>query len=118
MRVGTLEKGVDERRDGARLREDDEQAEEDEHNDEYTHFYFIGLYEGREVIYDTVMYTLRLQHESELFEIAEHRAEAGRGERQSYPAKYHVWRRTEHGRLLERSVKRQSATSVASIDKG
>jgi hypothetical protein len=48
--------------------------EEDEHNDEYTHFYFIGVYEGREVIYDTVMYTLRLQHESELFEIAEHRA--------------------------------------------
>jgi hypothetical protein len=48
--------------------------EEDEHNDEYRHFYFVGLYEGREVIYDTVMYTLRLQHESELFEIAEHRA--------------------------------------------
>src|SRR5688500_9150390 len=48
--------------------------EEDEHNDEYTHFYFIGMYEGKEVIYDTVMYTLRLQHESELFEIAEHRA--------------------------------------------
>jgi hypothetical protein len=47
---------------------------EDEHNDEYAHFYFIGVYEGREVIYDTVMYTLRLQHESELFEIAEHRA--------------------------------------------
>jgi hypothetical protein len=48
--------------------------EEDENSDEYTHFYFIGLYEGKEVIYDTVMYTLRLQHESELFEIAEHRA--------------------------------------------
>jgi hypothetical protein len=48
--------------------------EEDELNDEYTHFYFVGLYEGKEVIYDTVMYTLRLQHESELFEIAEHRA--------------------------------------------
>lgn len=48
--------------------------EEDENNDEYAHFYFIGLYEGKEVIYDTVMYTLRLQHESELFEIAEHRA--------------------------------------------
>jgi hypothetical protein len=48
--------------------------EEDEHNEEYTHFYFVGLYEGKEVIYDTVMYTLRLQHESELFEIAEHRA--------------------------------------------
>lgn len=48
--------------------------EQDEHSDEYVHFYFIGFYEGKEVIYDTVMYTLRLQHESELFEIAEHRA--------------------------------------------
>jgi hypothetical protein len=48
--------------------------EEDERNDEYARFYFVGLYEGKEVIYDTVMYTLRLQHESELFEIAEHRA--------------------------------------------
>lgn len=48
--------------------------DEDERNDEYSHFCFVGLYEGREVIYDTVMYTLRLQHESELFEIAEHRA--------------------------------------------
>lgn len=48
--------------------------EEDERSDEYAHFCFIGLYEGRETIYDTVMYTLRLQHESELFEIAEHRA--------------------------------------------
>jgi len=50
------------------------EAEDDETNDEYAHFYFIGMYEGKEVIYDTVMYTLRLQHESELFEIAEHRA--------------------------------------------
>jgi hypothetical protein len=48
--------------------------EEDENSEEYTHFYFIGVYEGREVIYDAVMYTLRMQHESELFEIAEHRA--------------------------------------------
>jgi hypothetical protein len=48
--------------------------EEEEQTDEYTHFYFIGFYEGKEVIYDTVLYTLRLQHESELFEIAEHRA--------------------------------------------
>ena len=47
---------------------------EDEQKDEYVHFYFIGLHEGMEVIYDTVMYTLRLQHESELFEIAEERA--------------------------------------------
>lgn len=47
---------------------------DDKRNDEYAHFYFIGLFEGKEVVYDTVMYTLRLQHESELFEIAEHRA--------------------------------------------
>jgi hypothetical protein len=48
--------------------------EDDESTDEYAHFYFIGLFEGKEVIYDAVMYTLRLQHESEMFEIAEHRA--------------------------------------------
>lgn len=47
---------------------------DDEQSEEYAHFYFIGLFEGREVIYDCVIYTLRLQHESELFEIAEHRA--------------------------------------------
>src|SRR5688572_24179172 len=48
--------------------------QEDEITDEYVHFYFVGMFEGKEVIYDAVMYTLRLQHESEIFEIAEHRA--------------------------------------------
>jgi hypothetical protein len=48
--------------------------DEDESSDEYAHFYFIGKFEGKDVIYDTVIYTLRLQHESELYEIAEHRA--------------------------------------------
>lgn len=48
--------------------------ESDDSSDEYVHFYFIGAHEGKEVIFDAVMYTLRLQHESELFEIAEHRA--------------------------------------------
>lgn len=48
--------------------------ETDEHSDEYVHFYFIGQSEGKDVIYDCVMYTLRLQHESEMYEIAEHRA--------------------------------------------
>ncbi|MGC3946613.1 MAG: hypothetical protein QM762_19170 [Chryseolinea sp.] len=47
---------------------------EDEQSEEYAHFYFIGVYEGRDVIYDAVIYTLRLHHESELFEVAEHRA--------------------------------------------
>ena len=47
---------------------------EDEMTDEMAHFLFIGKHEGKDVVYDTVMYTLRLQHESELFDIAEHRA--------------------------------------------
>ncbi len=46
----------------------------EDNSDEYFHFYFIGHHDGKEVIYDTVLYTLRLQHESELYEIAEHRA--------------------------------------------
>jgi len=48
--------------------------EEDEQSDEYAHFYFIGLHDGKEELFDTVLYTLRMQHESELFEIAEHKA--------------------------------------------
>lgn len=49
--------------------------ENDDNTDEYFHFYFAGKdEEGKEVIFDSVMYTLRLQHESEMFEIAEHRA--------------------------------------------
>lgn len=47
---------------------------EDELTEEYTHFYFIGTHEGKEVLFDTVLYTLRMQHESELFEIAEQKA--------------------------------------------
>lgn len=49
-------------------------ADTKENGPEYKHFYFIGLYEGREVIYDAALYTLRLHHNSELYEIAEHRA--------------------------------------------
>lgn len=48
--------------------------DEDDSSAEYAHFYFIGTHEGNDVIVDAVMYTLRLEHESELFEIAEHRA--------------------------------------------
>ena len=49
-------------------------SEKNENNDENVHFYFIGKFEGNEVIYDAVLYTLRLQHQSDLFEIAEHQA--------------------------------------------
>lgn len=47
---------------------------EDELTDEYAHFYFSGNHEGKEVVFDAVLYTLRLQHESEMVEIAEHKA--------------------------------------------
>lgn len=49
-------------------------VEDEETSDEYAHFYFVGDYEGEEVVYDAVLITLRLQHESELFELAEHEA--------------------------------------------
>jgi hypothetical protein len=48
--------------------------DQDEQTDEYVHFYFVGEYDGAEVVYDAAMYTLRLHHESELYEIAEDRA--------------------------------------------
>ena len=48
--------------------------ESDENSEEYFHFYFIGKHDGSDAIFDSMMYTLRLQHESEMFEIAEHRA--------------------------------------------
>ncbi len=46
----------------------------EDNSDEYVNFYFIGKYEGREVVYDAALYTLRLHHSSELYEIAEHEA--------------------------------------------
>ena len=36
-----------------------------------SNFYFIGKHEGKEVIYDAAIYTLRLQHSSEIHELAE-----------------------------------------------
>ena len=49
-------------------------ANAEDNSEEYMNFYFIGMYEGREVVYDAVIYTLRLHHASEMYEIAEHRA--------------------------------------------
>ncbi|MEX2569301.1 MAG: hypothetical protein WD431_25385 [Cyclobacteriaceae bacterium] len=45
-----------------------------DNSDEYVNFYFIGNYEGKEVIYDAVLFTLRLHYNSELYELAEHEA--------------------------------------------
>jgi hypothetical protein len=46
----------------------------EDNSDEYVNFYFIGKFEGKDVIYDTVLYTLRLHYQSELYELAEHEA--------------------------------------------
>ncbi|MFN3761009.1 MAG: hypothetical protein ACK4SF_17480 [Algoriphagus aquaeductus] len=47
---------------------------DEENSDEFVNFYFIGKHEGREVIYDAALYTLRLHHASEVYELAEHEA--------------------------------------------
>ncbi len=46
----------------------------EDNSDEYINFFFIGKYGDKEVIYDAVIYTLRLHYNSELYEIAEHKA--------------------------------------------
>jgi hypothetical protein len=48
--------------------------EKEPQGDEFAHFFFVGQYEGQEVIYDAVMYTLRLHHSSVLYEMAEEKA--------------------------------------------
>lgn len=49
-------------------------ADSEDNSEEYMNFYFVGMYEGKEVIYDAALYTLRLHHSSELYELAEHKA--------------------------------------------
>lgn len=48
--------------------------EQDVHSEEYVHFYFLASLTGEERVYDCTLYTLRLQHESEMMEVAEARA--------------------------------------------
>ncbi len=48
--------------------------EDEPQGEEFAHVYFVGKYEGREVIFDTVIYTLRLHHSSLLYEMAEDKA--------------------------------------------
>lgn len=47
---------------------------DDENSEEFVNFYFVGMHEGKEVIYDAALYTLRLHHSSEVYELAEHEA--------------------------------------------
>lgn len=46
----------------------------EDNGEDYVNFYFIGNYEGKEVLFDTALYTLRVLYHSELFELAEHKA--------------------------------------------
>ncbi|MBN8575804.1 MAG: hypothetical protein J0L66_02635 [Cytophagales bacterium] len=48
--------------------------DEDEPTEECVHFYFTASHEGKEVVCDCVLYTLRLHHEAELQEEAENRS--------------------------------------------
>ena len=63
--------------------------DEDGMNDsgEFAHFQFVGKHEGKEVIYDAVMGTLRLNHSSLVFEEAETRM------KKAYPAYIELERR-------------------------
>ncbi|MBA4298634.1 hypothetical protein SAMN03080617_03057 [Algoriphagus alkaliphilus] len=47
---------------------------DEENSDEFVNFYFLGMHEGKEAIYDAALYTLRLHHASEVYELAEHEA--------------------------------------------
>ncbi len=49
-------------------------VDSEDNNEEYKNFQFVGIYEGKEAIYDAVIYTLRLHHASEVYEMAEHKA--------------------------------------------
>jgi len=49
-------------------------ADSEDNSDDYVNFFFVGMFEGKEVIYDAVIYTLKLHYNSELYEMAEHKA--------------------------------------------
>lgn len=48
--------------------------EEEPEGEEFAYFLFVGEYEGKEVVFDSVLYTLRLHHMSVLYEMAEDKA--------------------------------------------
>lgn len=48
--------------------------ESEDNSDDYMNFLFVGKFEGKEVVYDVALYTLKIQHASEIYELAEHKA--------------------------------------------
>jgi hypothetical protein len=69
--------------------------ENEPQGEEFAHFLFVGDYEGKEVIFDAVLYTLRLHHSSVLYEAAEDKTA------EQFP-KYKRWdfEEDENGELL------------------
>lgn len=49
-------------------------VDSEDNSSEYVNFFFVGNHNNKEVLFDAVIYTLRLSHSSELYEIAEHEA--------------------------------------------
>ena len=47
---------------------------DDDQTNEMAHFYFLGNYEGKQTVFNTFFYTLRMYHSSEMYEIAENMA--------------------------------------------
>ena len=43
----------------------------EDNSDDYMNFIFTGFHEGKEVVFDAALYTLKIQHTSEIYEIAE-----------------------------------------------
>jgi len=51
-------------------------TDEEPQTDDFVSFQFVGQHEGKEVIYDAVMLTLRMMHSGKIYEMAEEAAEA------------------------------------------
>ena len=49
-------------------------VDSEDNSDDYMNFLFVGKFEGKEVVYDVALYTLKIQHASEIYELAEHKA--------------------------------------------
>ena len=48
----------------------DEFEDEEEENNEHAHVQFVGFYKDKEVVYDLLIYTLRLHHSTLVYDAA------------------------------------------------
>ncbi len=48
----------------------EDEQDEDDVTDEHAHIQFVGNYNGREVVYDAFIYTLRLHHAAQVYDLA------------------------------------------------